>query len=75
MTNTPVFNDTLARHRFTALPAEYTDRYTPEQARQAGDTYGRQQHNQAVLSMLKTIKKPSKALQHVIETLEELEWH
>lgn len=72
--NTPVFTDTLARHRFTALPREYSDRYTPEVARQAGDTYGRQQHNQAVLDMLKSIKRPSKQLQEIIEKLEGLEW-
>ena len=73
--NTPVFTDTLARHRFTALPRECSDRYTPETARQAGDTYGRQQHNQAVLDMLKSIKRPSKQVLEIIEKLEGLEWH
>ncbi len=73
--NTPIFNDTIARHRFTALPTEYTQQFTPEVARQAGDTYGRQQHNKAVLDLLKSIKRPSKQLTEIINHLEALEWH
>jgi len=44
---TPIYQAMVSNRPFKALPTEYTQQFTPEVARQAGDTYGRQQHNKA----------------------------
>ncbi len=69
--STPVFDSVLAGTKFTAFPTEYTDRYTPEVARQQGHRAGSAAGIQLAISLLKEIKKPSKQILDIIEKLEE----
>ncbi len=67
---TPIFNEVAQSHRFSVLPTSYTDTFTPEQARQAGEIYGRAEEKQRILTMLKKIKNPTKQITSFIDTLE-----
>lgn len=69
MSDTPVFDEVWKSNPFTVLPTEYTDRYTPEVARQEGDRAA----TQRILERLQAIDKPSKQLKELIKELEEQE--
>ncbi len=67
---TPIFDQVAQSHRFSVLPASYTDTFTPEQARQAGEIYGRAEEKQRILSILKQFSKPTHQIKLVIGLLE-----
>lgn len=64
-----IFDQVLASTRFTTLPTEYTDRFTPEIARQQGVQQGSQSALNFVLGLLENIKKPSIQVQEIIATI------
>jgi hypothetical protein len=67
---TAVARDMKDRGFFKALPTEYTDRYTPESARQLGIEQGWRDRNNEIIAKLKGIAKPTK---QVLDLLAELE--
>lgn len=69
--STPVFDSVLRATTFTAFPVEYTDRYTPEVARQQGHKAGTVVGLELAISLLKEVKKPSKQILDIIAKLEE----
>lgn len=65
----PVFADTLAHHPFKPFPTEYTDRYTPEQARQDGARFERQN----LINRIRKIDNPTKQVKQLLAELEKEE--
>lgn len=62
MSTTPVFDRVFAQFGgFRALPQEYTDRFTPEVARQQGQLHGERTERERILSIIAGMK-PTKAL-------------
>ena len=68
--NDPIFHTVAATHRFTALPVEYTDRFTPEVARQAGVLSGERTATERILTIGRAIKNPTKQLQAFLAEIE-----
>lgn len=62
MSDTPVFEEVLASNPFTAFPTEYTDRYTPEVARQEGELRGLSKRSEQILNLIAEVEKPTKQL-------------
>lgn len=62
MSTTPVFDRVFAQTKFTAFPVEYTDRYTPEVARQQGELEGVRKERQRILNLIHS-RKQTKALE------------
>lgn len=69
--STPVFDAVLDANPFKAFPTEYTDRYTPEVARQQGVQHGERQATERFLKRLKAIKNPTKQITTLIRELED----
>lgn len=69
--NDPIFHAVAATHHFTSLPAEYTDRYTPEVARQQGELIGERKTRDRILAKGYAIKNPTKQLQAFLAEIEE----
>lgn len=67
----PVFEQVWREQPFAKL--EYTDRYTPEQARQDGARKGAVDMQETILKMAKAIKAPTKQLKALIKEIEEIE--
>lgn len=59
---TPVFDEVFKSNPFKAFPTEYTDRYTPDIARQEGIAIGVERRTEQVLDLIDAIPKPSKQL-------------
>lgn len=70
--NDPVFRSVMADHPFTALPPTYTDRFTPEVARQQGFKAGWQSALQEVISLAEKQGKPTKQLAGFLAEIERL---
>lgn len=70
MSTTPIFDSIFAKG-FSALPTEYTDRYTPEVARQAGYRSGAVDSLTLVLGYLESFKR-TKAIDDLIRKIENL---
>lgn len=71
MSDTPVFDRLFAESSpFKALPTEYTDRYTPEVARQQGYKQGAATQIEQLIADIEAIEKPTK---QVVELLAKLE--
>lgn len=75
MNETPVFKQTArewkAKRDFTVMPAEYTDRYSPEVARQMGHEQGWRDRNNQIIAKLRLIEKPTKQVAALLAELEE----
>jgi len=69
--NDPIFHQVMADNRFTALPTEYTDRFTPEVARQQGELNGERKTLDRILAKGRAIKNPTKQLQAFLAEIEE----
>lgn len=69
--NDPIFHAVAATHRFTAMPTEYTDRFTPEVARQAGVLSGERNATERILAKGRAIKNPTKQLTAFLAEIEE----
>lgn len=69
--NDPIFHQVLAESRFTSLPTEYTDRYTPEVARQQGELLGERKTLDRILAKGHAIKNPTKQLLAFLAEIEE----
>lgn len=70
--STPVFDQVFKTHNpFSVMPDEYTDRFTPEVARQQGFAAG---YHQALNDITKLICKikPTKATVQILDEIEEL---
>lgn len=75
MSSTPVFDRVFAdSNPFKALPTEYTDRYTPEVARQQGQVAGERQERDRILKLIASMK-PTKALEALRAEIEKAEDH
>ena len=70
--NDPIFRQVATDHPFTALPTTYTDRFTPEVARQQGFKAGWQAALQEVISMAEKQSKPTKQLTSFLAEIERL---
>lgn len=75
MTNWPVADqvarDMRSKGFFKAMPTEYTDRYTPEVARQMGHEQGWRDRNNQIIAKLRLIEKPTKQVAALLAELEE----
>lgn len=71
--NDAIFRKVLGENPFTALPAEYTDRYTPEVARQAGHKAGYQAALDKVIYLIQSTPRPSRQLKALLAEVERLE--
>jgi hypothetical protein len=69
--NDPIFHQVMAANRFTSLPTEYTDRYTPEIARQQGVLAGERKAIERMLAKGHAIKNPTKQLQAFLAEIED----
>lgn len=69
---TPIFDEVMGGNPFSSFPAIYTDRYTPEVARQQGYKQGAEDLRNQILKALISIKKPSKQLLQAIELVREI---
>lgn len=68
----PVFEQVWRENPFTQL--EYTDRYTPEIARQEGAKHGAIQMQEVILKKLHAIKSPTKQVQAIIKEIEAIDY-
>jgi len=68
----PVFEQVLRENPFAKL--EYTDRYTPEVARQEGWKLGAIQMQEVILKKLRKIKSPTKQVQAIIKEIEAIDY-
>ena len=73
MSDTPVFEEVLASNPFTAFPTEYTDRYTPEVARQEGEMRGLDKRSEQVIALIDAVKNPTKQLLELRAQIQDLE--
>jgi len=71
---TPVYDALKAGHDFTKLPTEYTDRYTPEVARNEGWLAGAEKMRERILKMAGEVSKPTKQLLEFIEKIEAIDY-
>ena len=70
--NDPIFHQVMAATRFTSLPAEYTDRYTPDVAKQQGLRLGMRNEIENLIQVIdETFEKPTKQVLHLKALLEE----
>ncbi len=73
MSSTPIFDQVIAGITFTAPPKlEYTDRYTPEVARNEGSLYGAENMKQEILKLARAVPRPTKQLQELIQAIEDI---
>jgi len=74
MSSTPIFDAVLNKTPFTApVKLDYTDRYTPEVARNEGALYGAEGMRETILKLARAMPKPTKQLQQLIESIEAIE--
>lgn len=69
--NDPIFHQVFKTNSFTALPPTYSDRYTPEVARQQGVLTGERNMRLHILAKGRAIKNPTKQLQAFLAEIEE----
>jgi hypothetical protein len=69
--NDPIFRTVIADHPFTSLPPTYTDRFTPEVARQQGVLHGERTTRERILAKGRAIKNPTKQLMAFLAEIEE----
>lgn len=74
MSSTPVFDTTFSGFKFTNLPTEFVDRYTPEMARKEGYLAGLEAMRAEVLSMARAVEKPTRQLQDFAARIEAIEY-
>ncbi len=73
MSSTPIFDQVIAGITFTAPPnLDYTDRYTPEVARNEGALYGAEGMKQEILKLARAVPKPTKQLLELINKIEDI---
>lgn len=75
MSNTPVFDAVLGLHPPTIpVTVDYTDRYTPEVARNEGALYGAESMRELILKLARAVPKPTKQIQDLIQKIEAIEY-
>lgn len=73
MSTTPVFDRVFRNQNFKALPTEYTDRFTPEVARQQGYRHGYNQALDTVATIIRSQGKLTKSMQTLLDQVIDLE--
>ena len=66
-----IFDQMQRDFKFTALPTEYTDRYTPEMAREQGKTAGRIAEIEYLLDVIDDCPRPTQQLRNLASLLQD----
>ena len=66
-----IFDQMQRDFKFTALPTEYTDRFTPDMARAQGSTAGRRAEIEFLLDYIDDCPRPTRQLLNMRSLLED----